>query len=485
MESKKNDDDISINADAPPVPNMFNQVNNNINNNNDINPTYKNLNIYPNIQNNNQININKGYNPINLGGNKIMQPSYFNINNPYYPNNYQKSMMNLNNMNYFNYFQHMKNNSYNNNFYMHNNKKNPINFNQNANNININKNNYSNLYDLDLQIETEFLKKLGRNYLIDIVLFMRDICKIKIPSELASLKHDIFNVKKIGRKGNNYKFYIKANYKKRLKLIEENKFIEKIDDLFENNEIKFDNDNSDDDNSNNIINDNNCNEENIINENNINKEKKENNISNIFFCDVHNKIFISKDDYETHLKTHKKCSICGMEFKYKNELKAHRKKNHANTNANNNNNIRQENKNMNNNTDNKIKCTECDLFFDSIELMSSHFYKIHEKNKKEEIKIKDQPKQDEKIEIKNEQNKKQDDIKINEEKDNINNIIENKKNEKDNLKRFQYKRILKYAEDECDNLNEYNKDNFPYFCSICKKGFPSYKSYNKHVKKHL
>ena len=42
MESKKNDDDISINADAPPVPNMLNQINNNINNNNDINPTYKN-----------------------------------------------------------------------------------------------------------------------------------------------------------------------------------------------------------------------------------------------------------------------------------------------------------------------------------------------------------------------------------------------------------------------------------------------------------
>ena len=42
----------------------------------------------------------------------------------------------------------------------------------------------------------------------------------------------------------------------------------------------------------------------------------------------------------------------------------------------------EKNENINNNLDNdKIKCTECELIFNSIESMSSHFYEIHEKQK--------------------------------------------------------------------------------------------------------
>ena len=354
--------------------------------------------------------------------------------------------MNLNNMNYFNYLYQMGINSNCNNLYMNNNKKYPSNFNQNINNIN-----NKNLYDLKIEIDTNILMKLGRNYLIDIILFLRDICEIKIPSETSGLKHEIFNVKRIGKKCNNYKFYIKANFRRRFKYLPDNKIMEKIDDLFDKKESKNNNNNSEDENNNNTINDIDKNE-NIINENKIIDEKSKNKISNIFFCDVHNKIFISKDDHEAHIKTHKKCSTCGMEFKYKNELKNHRKI-HIN---NNNNNIYGINKNINSNNDHKIKCIKCELFFESIELMTEHFYKTHEKIQNEQIKKNEEPKINEKIELKNEQNQKQDEIKKEEE----NNIDNNKKIKKhsikkdepkfikDNFKAFGCKRKTKYGKDE-------------------------------------
>ena len=502
MEPYSNEDDISINADAPPVPMMQNQINNTINNINNINLNKTNININPNLPNNNQINLNRNSNQINFGLNRQMQSPYLNMNRPYYLNNYQQIMMNMNNMNkmkYFNYLNQMKNNNFKNNPYMFNNK-NQINFNNN-NDINYNKNNNNNLYDLNIDIDSEILKKLGRNYLIDIILYMRDICKIKIPSELAGLKHEIFNVKPVRKHGKDYKFYIKAKFKRRIKLLNENKIMEKIDDLFENKEIKNinDKDNSEDENDenegNNIINDNNSNE-NKINENKINNEKN-NNISNVYFCDVHNKIFISKEDHEAHILTHKKCQICGMEFKYKNELKRHRKTHLINSNNINNNinNIPQEKNNIINDNEDRIKCTECNLVFDSIELMSAHFYDIHEKNKNTQIKINEEPKKlDEINEIKKEQNQKQEDIKINQEKINVNNNNKNcdekeKMEIKKNIsKNPQYKRVFKYDEDDeinIEDLIKYNPDFYPFFCALCKMGFSSEKSYKKHIKKHL
>ena len=473
MDFKENEDIISINADAPPVPIIPNQHNNNINNINNINLNRTNLNIYPNIQNNNQININRSYNQINLGGNnQIQAPNLYN-NNPYFYNNYHKNMLNLNNINYYNNLQMMNDINYNNNnnSYEHN-TKNPISFNKNINN----KKNINNIYDTDLcnliiKIEPDLLKKLGRNYLIDIILFLTDFCKIKIPIESTRLKHEIFNINQIGQFGNNYKFYIRANIKDKLNLLKGNKTIEKIDDLLDNNEININND--DCENNINIINNIN-NNENIIDENKINNEKNENKISNKFICDIHNKSFISKDELEAHFKTHIKCQICGMEFKYKNGLKKHRKTHSLNNNSNKN---------------EKIKCTECDLMFDSIESMSEHFYKIHENNKKDKFDKNEEPKQDEKIEIKKEENIKQTEIKINEEKDNINNNIQFKNNydEKDEpkIKASKNIRIFQYDEDNYDNLKKYNVDDYPYFCAICKKGFFNEISYQRHINKHV
>ena len=59
-------------------------------------------------------------------------------------------------------------NNFNNNLYKQNNNINSI-------NINNNKNDNSLLQDLVLDIETECLKKLSREYLIDIILFLRNI----------------------------------------------------------------------------------------------------------------------------------------------------------------------------------------------------------------------------------------------------------------------------------------------------------------------
>lgn len=97
------------------------------------------------------------------------------------------------------------------------------------------------------------------------------------------------------------------------------------------------------------------------------KNNNQNNvyIKNIFFCQVHNGLYLSKDDYETHAKTHRKCEVCGLEFKYKNELKQHRKTHNININ--------------NNVKDYKIMCTDCNLIFTSVELMSEHHFKIHNK----------------------------------------------------------------------------------------------------------
>ena len=232
--------------------------------------------------------------------------------------------------------------------------------------------------------------------------------------------------------------------------------MEKITDLLDNYE---------DENNNNKINDIN-NNENIINENKKNNEKNENKPSNQIISDIQNKVFMPKKELESHFKTYIKCKICGMEFKFKKELKRHRKTHSINNNANNNN--------------DKIKCTECDLIFDSIESMSDHFYKIHEKNKIEKFEKNEEIKQKEKMKINKDKDKKEDEIKINEEKDNINNDIHEHK-----IKISQNKRIFQYDEDNYDDLKKYNVDDYPYFCAICKKGFFNEKSYKKHIKKHV
>jgi len=101
------------------------------------------------------------------------------------------------------------------------------------------------------------------------------------------------------------------------------------------------------------------------------------------YCQLHHKLYF-KDAYEEHIKSHKKCQICGMEFKKQKNLSLHMNKAHLNNNQiiiNNQNkkeDLMKNNLNQDMHSD-KIKCTECDKIFGSVESMSAHYYDIHEK----------------------------------------------------------------------------------------------------------
>ena len=409
MEDKENDEFIAINGEAPPVPMIPNQ--NNIN----LNLNESNFNLFHNIPNDKvQIN-NNNSKQINFTENKNQQNQFINMSNSY-NNNYQQNllenqmyMMHLQRMNYLNYMNQlqMRNNYINNLNKPNNDIKNPFNLNKPNYDIkypNNNNNNNSTFCDLIIDMESELLKKLSKEHLIDIILFLRDICKIKIDSKLTNLRHEAFNVKKNKYKLNEYKLYIKSNIiKRRPEIINKNK---------ENNN----------DENKNIIK-----EENIINDNNIMNIQKNENNSNGYFCQIHNRLYLSKDDYENHIKTHIKCEICGLEFKFKKQLKRHRKSHFNNI-------IEKNNLEKNNNESekieilkqnlnpNEIKCTDCDLVFNSFEQMSSHHYNIHQvknsfnifefqKNINEQTKIKDDIKKQEEKKNKIEKVQNQNEIK--------------------------------------------------------------------------
>lgn len=271
-------------------------------------------------------------------------------NNYYQQNLFQKQMYSiyLNRMNYL-----MRNFDMNNNLYMPNND-----IKSSYNNKNKNKND-SDLYDLIIDMNYEILKKLSKDHLIDIILFLRGICKIKINSKLTHLKHDILDIKKIKKKSNEYRLYIKDNIKRSSNIIEDIKYsyVNKENNLNEDKNI--------------------IKEENINNNNVKNFQKIENNNPNGYYCKIHNISYLSKDDYEAHCKTHLKCEICGLYFNFKKQLKRHRKSHYNN--IINNNNLEKNMKESEQIENKKIKCTDCDLVFDSFESMSSHHYNFHQK----------------------------------------------------------------------------------------------------------
>ena len=288
------------------------QNNNNINNHNsninNININESNFNLFPNISNaNNQINHKKEVNLNKVNNPQLQRPIIY--LNPYLLQNQMNQQYNLMRLNYINQMQKKNINNVN-NIYM------PFNNVNNSNNIN-NKNNY---YDLIIDLNSDTLKMLDKENLIDIILFIRDICKVKIEDKFTRLSHKLFKIyKKSGK--NEYLFSIKNKKRKLLlnKLIKDNK--ENIININNNiNEIE-------DDKNNNSISEDKEEKDNIINENNIvdNKDKlnngeNKNNISNLIFCQLHQKLYFSSE-YEEHLKSHLKCQNCGNEFKSKKAFK--------------------------------------------------------------------------------------------------------------------------------------------------------------------
>ena len=388
-EDEKSEENEEINDEAPPLAFSFHQIN-------------KNENVILDKKNINNINLNddKENNNINLNDNKknnIFNKNALNINNsldnainfqfPYYYNSLLLKYQQYPNfgMIYPNSFNQLPNNNINNInnvFFPYNNI---------GNFINMNKNEYnSNLYDLKIDINSETLNKLNNNDLIDIILFINNSCQIKIDHKNLGFKHKIFKIKKDKSKNNKHLFAIKKNILSNL--------LNNIDNIDNNSES----DDEEIDEKENIKNK----ENNINNINNINLPNEKININscNSFYCNVHHKIY-TNIDYYTHCKEHKKCKICGAEFEKKKLLKIHMKIQHSrklNNNQNSNSNAKKSEK--------KVKCSDCDLFFNSVESMSSHYYEIHEKNK-----------------LKNNINLKENSISINEKK-NINQSKEDHEN---------------------------------------------------------
>ena len=127
-------------------------------------------------------NDNKNINSIN--------PS-LNMNNNY-RNNFQPILLKNQiypgyNMMYFNYFNQPQKNNINNNLYVpyipYNNKNNNI----------VNK---QQIKDLKIDIDSNSLNILGKEYLKDIILFIKDFCQIKIDPKFTHLKHNMFKIKK-------------------------------------------------------------------------------------------------------------------------------------------------------------------------------------------------------------------------------------------------------------------------------------------------
>jgi len=341
---------------APPV--AFNQIKGNINDNN-INDKLEesSYNLFSSFPNNNIINnpnnINQSQiNSFQLNENKIPQ----NINNPINIPIYQYyNMMNLNRLNYLNQINYLNNQIL----------LNKLNyFNQgNSINNNINKINSDALDDYNFMIDIPelLLEKIEKKYLIDLILFIKKYCNLKIIDKYIKYNHDFYEIRIY--KNNQCKINIKDFEKKKLENIEKEE-----EDIKNKNEI--------------IINENHKNEiKELKNENLINSSSEEYNddiiiISSknkLFRCINHNKIFQNKEAIMNHCReTHKfRCGECGQFFGIKRKMNEH---------------LRQcKNTELKRN---RIKCSECDLFFDDEESMSIHFYEMHDKKTKIEQKRK-------------------------------------------------------------------------------------------------
>ena len=525
MEIKEDDKNIPINIEAPPVPfssqqqninnfNIINNFGNNANKNiNNISINKSNVIQFPISLNNRrqikagqqaQINSNiDNYNRNSNSDNPFTKINPLLLNNPVYKEQY---------LMYLNYIKRQQKNNINNNYNFNNNYNNNNNIDNNILNIpnninnNINKNlnilnninninnpinineqnnikNNSDYYDLILNINLDILKMLDKQNLIDILLFIQDNCKIKLDPKSVLFQHSLFKIyKKLGN-NNEYLFSIQNEKKK---LFMNNQL--NINSIENNNinENSSDSSSDDEEEKDNIINE----EKNFISnkENKIEVKNNSDNRDNIIFCELHKKAYL-KSEYEEHLKSHNKCEKCGAEFETKEDLKDHMKIPHIMRNINCHNKQQEKNNSENNNinegiNDSKVKCTECNLIFDSVESMSAHYYEIHEKeriinnNKKlEELKKQEEEKRKEEIE----KNKEKQQVKFLEKFDK-----EIKQREKENNNNEYYYQCyhdgytFETEKDYVNHFYRYHKDDYPFYCDICNKGFFSYKSISIH-----
>ena len=138
----------------------------------EINGESSNENLFNNINNfnnnNNNININNNNNNININNNNI------NNNNlqifPFFPSNTCNS-------NYLNYQ-----------------NDNILDLN-NLNNLNNNNINFEYQIPLKLNIKTNFLKNINKDYLIDLIHFLQNFCNITLNNYFEEYEHPVFRIK--------------------------------------------------------------------------------------------------------------------------------------------------------------------------------------------------------------------------------------------------------------------------------------------------
>ena len=352
-----------VNVDAPPVlfqsfqnnniniynnPNLNNipNFNNNINN---FNINESSFNLLSNDINNNknmQINLIKNFNLNNINNQNLQHPNF--KSNPYLVQNQMNQQQYLMHLNYINQMQKKNINNINNINVPYN----------NINNSNI-INNIKDYYNLTIDINLNHLMKLDQKSLIEIILFIRDICNIQIEERFSHLQHELFKIHKIPNK-NMLLFSIKYKNEKSLfnNVNQNNK--NNIININNNNEIEDDenNNSNSDEEKDNIINENNI----FENNDKIDNEENQNKFSNFMFCKLHQTLYFLSE-YEEHLKSHKICHICDNEFKSKRALKIHLMKIHLNISQKNNNKFK-----------NEIRCIVCLQKFSCVEAMNTHYY---------------------------------------------------------------------------------------------------------------
>ena len=245
----------------------------------------------------------------------------------------------------------------------------------------------------------------------------------------------------------------------------------------------------------NLINEHNYNSNNnIININN-NKSTIYHDNNKSFFCELHKELY-PNIEYEEHFKTHEKHKKFQDEYNNKSQLKTNTSiypnefnQNKIINNFSEKNETTKQNFNQhfidNNYNEDMIKCSECNLFFNSVELLSVHYYETHEKNNSKnnnnknpfnnnisernnenKFGIKKEKKQEKEIEEESEEELK----------------IEKEKNDQEeiDIKNHEEKEELSEENETKEEEKEYKK--FPFYCDICEKGFHCYKALKDHNK---
>ena len=209
-------------------------------------------------------------------------------------------------------------------------------------------------------ISHEQLKEIKSEYLIELIEFINFVCNLTIQNKYIDCTYSIFKI--IKRRKRNFEIVINKN--------EAKNYDYKINesDNESNNDSK---ENIDNENEN----------ENNINSINIKKENKKGlSNENTFFCEKHNRLFDNLEKYFSHCRENEEKLIC--EKCLKGFWKIEKYKDHKCVNIG----EKKDNHHQEESEEEDIKCSECDLIFDSVESMSIHYFEKHEKKKQELIK---------------------------------------------------------------------------------------------------